>query len=453
MWLLAVLVALLTARQVASSNTHKVLSNLDVVDYFLEHPESLPKNARIMFEEKARVLNKIQKRQSSTTVAILGSLDNSLRSLGKQMPIATVPSIQDGPSEVTPEARKKKIRYGPYRIPPVSENNVEAKMLQQQGMTNTLKIGARKPCSKNCMILNIVANLEYEDGKAVPSSPAGAWLHHLVLINVGSGVKDATCGGIAEHVFEAGNERSNAPYYSSPSGVKSGYHVRNEDIFVINTELMNMEDKEKWAWVTLTYDYVDKFDPEWKEGKLVWMSIGPNRCTGSEANPFGATNLTATQQPKAAKFVEYSVPWIAPADGLILGGNSHMHDGGTTTRFFMDENVICDSIPKYAKGAAAPEAGGHSHGDGAPGSMGGMAGMPMVKRQMGPQLLNAQIDHIAEQPACVFTKPVSIKKGQDVYIRADYDFTEHKGMRNKKGELDEVMAIAGLLVAFEFPLK
>jgi hypothetical protein len=69
--------------------------------------------------------------------------------------------------------------------------------------------------------------------------------------------------------------------------------------------------------------------------------------------------------------------------------------------------MICESVPKYAKGA-----GSHGH--------------MMRKRQMGVHL-NSQIEHIEEQPACVFNKPVTIKKGQEVYIKADYDFTLHEG--------------------------
>jgi hypothetical protein len=101
---------------------------------------------------------------------------------------------------------------------------------------------------------------------------------------------------------------------------------------------MNMEDKEKWAWVTLEYDYIEGFLPEWKDGKIVWMSIGPDRCSGSEVNPFGITNLTYTQQPLRNKFAEYSIPWIAPADGMVLGGNSHLHDGMRFTRYILNSN-------------------------------------------------------------------------------------------------------------------
>jgi hypothetical protein len=133
----------------------------------------------------------LARRQSSTTAAILGALANTISSLGKKTPTPTVASIQDGPSPRFPEGRRKKVRYGPYRIPPISvslscadrslifaklhvkEQNIESQMLQQTGMANTIKIGARKPCQKECMILDINANLEYFDGTTVPNTPGG----------------------------------------------------------------------------------------------------------------------------------------------------------------------------------------------------------------------------------------------------------------------------------------
>jgi hypothetical protein len=77
--------------------------------------------------------------------------------------------------------------------------------------------------------------------------------------------------------------------------------------------------------------------------------------------------------------------------------------------------MICQSDPVYAKGAG--EHGGEHGG-----------GMPKLrrKRQMGIHL-NSDIDHIAEQPACIFNEAKPIKKGQDLYIKADYDFTQHPG--------------------------
>jgi len=243
-------------------------------------------------------------------------------------------------------------------------------------------------------------------------------------------------------MFESGNERSDLRFYSPESGMKSAYHVRQADSFALNTELMNMEDKEKWAWVTLDFNYIEGFDPEWKEGKIVWISVGPDRCTGSDSNPFGATNLTSSQQPIRDVFEEYSVPWKSPKNGYVLGANSHLHDGGVDTKVYLDELNICTSQASYAKdapkgmgsanGIANGNGGGHSHS----------------KRQMGGH--SDDSEHIAHQSACAFDKPIPLKKGQEMFIKCAYDFRQHSGMKNAKGELDEVMAIAGALVAFDY---
>jgi hypothetical protein len=69
--------------------------------------------------------------------------------------------------------------------------------------------------------------------------------------------------------------------------------------------------------------------------------------------------------------------------------------------------MICNNEPKYSKGKSQHEGG-------------------MRKRQMGTHL-NSDIDHIDEQPPCVFTKAIPIKKGEEIYIKSDYDFTTHEG--------------------------
>lgn len=82
----------------------------------------------------------------------------------------------------------------------VQEVNVESKMLNQQGMTNTLKIGAKKPCGKECRILSINANLEYEDGKKVPNTPQGVStpgsngrLHILMMLGLATSLRSDKC--------------------------------------------------------------------------------------------------------------------------------------------------------------------------------------------------------------------------------------------------------------------
>lgn len=78
----------------------------------------------------------------------------------------------------------------------------------------------------------------------------------------------------------------------------------------------------------------------------------------------------------------------------------------------------------------------HGHGD-------------MLKRQMmGSSSGNTDIPHILKQDACLFPDGIPMKKGDTMYLQVNYDFKLHQGMKNKKGELDEIMGIVGSLVVF-----
>lgn len=144
-----------------------------------------------------------------------------------------------------------------------------------------------------------------------------------MLLNIGP--TDPVCGGPIEHLFESGNERTDIEFALPGAAIKSGYHIKKDDVFLINTELMNMDDKEKWVWLQLTFDFIEGHDPAYKDGKVIWMSIGPARCGELIDNPFGRSNLTLSAKPTQSKFVEYSIPWKARRNGYILGINSHMH--------------------------------------------------------------------------------------------------------------------------------
>ena len=218
-----------------------------------------------------------------------------------------------------------------------------------------------------------------------------------------------------EHVFESGNERVDVEFALTNSTVKSGYKLKPDHIFMMNTELMNMADREKWAWLTLTFDYFDGPQPTFKDGRLVWVSIGPNRCTDEyEASPWGLTNLTRSQQPLREVFSEHSVPWIAPKDAELIGSNGHMHDGGVNIDVYLNDRHICDSRAHYS-------VGGHSMGA-------AMGAIPMKRQLKGASnVTNSQILHIDSQSGCWFADPLKINKGDKLYITSNYDFTKYAG--------------------------
>ncbi|KAF2433288.1 hypothetical protein EJ08DRAFT_73787 [Tothia fuscella] len=351
-------------------------------------------------------------------------------------PVSKVPEISEETStdySEFPGARRRKIRYGPYRVPSNTENNLESKVLGEKGLKNSMKFYAKKPCEGNCMLLKMEASMEYDDGNHADTS-TGAWFHHAVLVNVGKTVKDPICGWkYMENVFMSSKERNPALFTQARHSVKTGYHVVPEDQFVLMTELMNMEDKEKWLWVTLTYDFLDGDHPEYKDGKVIWQYLGRNSCGNETRNPFGATNLTEYRQPTRAAFGEHSYPWEIPYDAELLGSNGHMHDGARNMEIFHNEKMICTSIPTYSNKTTAGSMGSPSDTGGA--AMRHSHGKRDIPLK-GGNYTNTEIPHIARQIPCIFDPPVKVMKGDKMYLIANYDFDQHPGMQNEKGELE-----------------
>jgi hypothetical protein len=84
-------------------------------------------------------------------------------------PVSRIPQIQDAKVAVWKNKNKavaRKVRYGPYRIPPTNEKNAASEILHIRGVSNTIKFNVPKPCSGQCTILTLSADLEYEDGSA-----------------------------------------------------------------------------------------------------------------------------------------------------------------------------------------------------------------------------------------------------------------------------------------------
>jgi hypothetical protein len=85
-------------------------------------------------------------------------------------PSTKVAEVQDSRSEAWEKATRRKVRYGPYRVPPVSEKNMESETMHIRGMTSTLRMKAKKPCETDCTVLSLFSNLEYADGTAAEVS-------------------------------------------------------------------------------------------------------------------------------------------------------------------------------------------------------------------------------------------------------------------------------------------
>jgi hypothetical protein len=303
----------------------------------------------------------------------------------------------------------------------------------------------------------------------------------LVLVNVGATVVDPVCGyKYMENVFMSSKERNDGIFTRPDASIKTGYHILEDDEFVVFTELMNMSDKEKWAWLTITYDYIDGEQTDYLDGKVVWQQIGRNSCGDDPRNPFGESNMTDLRQPTKIAFAEHSFPWEIPYDAQLLGTNGHMHDGAISMEIFYNDKHVCTTAPTYSSkqsgpgmgmGGAVAAPGGHGHG-GRKRDVNPVPNPSAVKPLNGGNYTNTQIDHIEKQVPCVFEPPMKVKKGDKMNLVANYDFTKHPGyvsscasgaslcnanilirMKNEKGELDEIMGIAGSMFALPYPRK
>jgi hypothetical protein len=138
---------------------------------------------RIVEKHKRGVL--VEKRQTANTGSWLETLTNygglitSLPSMiygGTTAPItgaepkSLVEEVQITQGVKFPEAKRVKIRYGPYRIPPQNEKNFNKVVWNVQGVSTSFHMNVKRPCEEECTILGIEANMEYADGSAANTS-------------------------------------------------------------------------------------------------------------------------------------------------------------------------------------------------------------------------------------------------------------------------------------------
>jgi hypothetical protein len=265
-----------------------------------------------------------------------------------------------------------------------------------------------------------------------------------VLLNAGPNVIEPTCGQpFLENIFMSGNERGPTDY-AVAGGMKSGYSLEPHDTLMLNTELQNWTDKEKFVWETITYEIMDGTRQDYTSSKIVWLTIGKEEnpsmglCHyfGQAESPWGATNLTGRDQPIRAAFSEHSRIWRTDANAKILQAAGHLHDGGLSVDIYQNDELMCNSEAKYETGGEAP----HSHG-------GGMAGMNMKRQLEGGSWKNTEIPHITELPRCNFPDGRTLKSGDGLYMAANYDLDKFRGVKQADGKIDMIMGMAGILVA------
>jgi len=389
--------------------------------------------------------------------------------------------VMDTRNPHIPGSKSIKIRYGPYKVPNAEHKN----FLGEHGtLFNYPDLDVERPCTGDCILLGLNADLEYADGSNA-NIGNGMWLHHMVLFNSGPNRFDPTCVGKmslphalvgsdpskSERLMASGNERTttrfNSPY--NP-GEKLGYYMNPKDKFAFIVDFMNENKEDKVVYLTMTYDYLDGHTEGFSNFRSIWLDVA--QCGTSEiAAPSGKTQFSVSQD------------WIANLNADILGAGGHLHDGGTHLTLEVDGKEICDSVASYgvtkpnngtAKGGAmgggmTPGAMGRAvesisrltaletleglqkrhgpdeDGDEAPKPM-DKAPKPMGSMPMGDMPMS-KAEHINKMSLC-FGDKMGIKKvtkGQKWKISGFYDYDKHAGMV-ENGKQTNVMGIAIMMV-------
>jgi hypothetical protein len=118
---------------------------------------------------------------------------------------------------------------------------------------------------------------------------------------------------------------------------------------------------------------------------------------------------------------------------LTTPTGGHLHDGGTVLNIYKNDDVICASHAKYGMG------GGHAHGRTV------SERRSIAKRQANGPTSSDGKSHIQQMSTCSLMGP--IKRSDQIWIDAQYDFNKHNGMQSKAGSYTEVMGIAIMYIA------
>jgi hypothetical protein len=249
----------------------------------------------------------------------------------------------------------------------------------------------------------------------------------------------------------SGNEKGRTDY-AVPGGLKTGYHVGTHDTFMLNTELQNYSDKEKYVWEAISYEILDGKPKDYTPSKLIWLTVGTQEnpsialchIFGGEF-PWGPTNLTGRDQPIVERFSEHSKIWRSDKEGMILQAAGHLHDGGTSVDLFQNGEIFCNSEASYST------TGGRAHHHGRRSEY--LESHPLdtvdlhVRQLKGGDYSNTEIPHIADIKRCNFPQGRQLRPGDGLYIAANYDLVKYPGVKEANGKIDMIMGMAGVLIS------
>ncbi|PKS11565.1 hypothetical protein jhhlp_003330 [Lomentospora prolificans] len=351
-------------------------------------------------------------------------------------------------------AQRAKFRYGPFLVPGVHDPETMG-MKEFQGPIDL-------PCT-DCYVTNFLAGLEFEDGSNA-NAHTGMWLHHTVFLDASQ--TDPTCDTWPLRIFASGNERTVLDISNNGTRNVGVYLPSNSNVTHI-TELMNESALSRAAYLTVDYEFLPAASApaSFRPALPIWLDI-----SGTCSN--GQYNVT-TDDP----VFDAEIAWDATVSGEILNVIGHLHDGGVRQDFSVNGELACEHTARYGEAAefithvgmyGNEETGedGHDHGDGSHSHDDGEPGHDHGEGEGETGHDHGQgaegeaehdhadgghdhgsdghIMHISSIRTCRDLGRFAV--GDELSIKAYYNFTQHQPMAGHHGGLEPVMGISILYV-------
>jgi hypothetical protein len=247
-------------------------------------------------------------------------------------------------------------------------------------------------------ILTAKTGLVFEDGSPAAFSN-GVYVHHILIADMNKPTAPfAMCPGVhseakwsewlSGYIVEAvgagliqtGNDVVHEPnFYGTRRGnLKSAFLTGLNDLYLMQAEIVNYNPTNKTVFLTMELEYLDDRPKNWVDSSTVVLS-----ATGCAPPGY--------QPPDhSAKFNHTSKKFEIKQNGWIINTRGHLHDGGTAIELWLDNKLICHSVPTYG-----PPPGGKVD-----------SGLTIV-----------------DMSWCY--DPVRIKKGDTLTVKTFYDTTVH----------------------------
>ncbi|KAF2435989.1 hypothetical protein EJ08DRAFT_645019 [Tothia fuscella] len=290
------------------------------------------------------------------------------------------------------DAKRVKITYGPYKL---------------RAANSTVKIGNAQSMDKGGTSYQYLVDDDFPRDITVLQSKSmvtdenfkredtanGIYNHHNVFMDITKSPQPAyacegrkAAGALPYAVFTAGaTEVGDINYSSTSKDIKTGYHLSKNRALLNSIDTINYNNFDKTVYTVTEIEYLEGTPAGYID--TFQALIDPSIC--------GGVNGAAIHPPKGvSKFNVNSTGIIAARDGYILNIRGHLHDGGINIQVKINDKEVCNSKAAY---------GGEGH---------------VTKTPEGRVW-----ETIRETSTCY--DPIKVKKGDKIYMQANYDLDLH----------------------------